>query len=144
MTATIVLDGGRTSAPGFGRLVGTELRRLAARRFARVLLGACLLGYLIAVAWLFQDYAKPTAADYAQATVQRDAQIKDIAASVDQCLKAPGGSAANCGKVAASRVPRAGTRTPRNLPNATATAAIVPVWMTRNEVQPYRKPHSGL
>ena len=26
---------------------------------------------------------------------------------------------------------------------ADATAAIVPVWMTRNSVQPYRKPHSG-
>ena len=99
MTATIATDGGRTSAPGFGRLVGTELRRLSARRFARVLLGVCLLGYLIAVAWLFQNYAQPTTADYAQATVQRDAQIKDIAASVDQCLKAPGGSEANCGTV---------------------------------------------
>jgi hypothetical protein len=29
-----------------------------------------------------------------------------------------------------------GTRTPRNRPNATATAAIVPVWMTRKRVHP--------
>ncbi len=29
-----------------------------------------------------------------------------------------------------------GKKTPRNLPNATQTAAIVPVWMTRNNVQP--------
>jgi hypothetical protein len=30
----------------------------------------------------------------------------------------------------------AGTRTPRKRENATATAAIVPVWITRNSVQP--------
>ena len=29
-----------------------------------------------------------------------------------------------------------GKNTPRNLPNATQTAAIVPVWITRNSVQP--------
>ena len=29
-----------------------------------------------------------------------------------------------------------GARTPRNFANATATAAMVPVWMTRNRVQP--------
>lgn len=99
MTAAVVLDGPRTSVPGFGRLVGTELRRLFARRFTRVLLGVCVIGYLIAVAFLYQSHAKPTAADYAQATAQRDGQIKEIAASIDQCLKAPGGSEANCGTV---------------------------------------------
>ena len=36
-----------------------------------------------------------------------------------------------------------GTSTPRNLAKATATAAIVPVWITRKRVQPYRKPTSG-
>ena len=34
----------------------------------------------------------------------------------------------------------AGTNTPRNRANATATAAMVPVWITRNSVHPYRKP----
>ena len=29
-----------------------------------------------------------------------------------------------------------GKKTPRNLPKATPTAAMVPVWMTRNSVQP--------
>jgi len=29
-----------------------------------------------------------------------------------------------------------GKKTPRNLPKATPTAAIVPVWMTRKSVQP--------
>ena len=38
----------------------------------------------------------------------------------------------------------AGTRTPRYREKATATAAMVPVWITRNKVQPYRKPQSGL
>ena len=33
-------------------------------------------------------------------------------------------------------VETAGKKTPRNLPKATHTAAIVPVWITRNSVQP--------
>lgn len=99
MTAAVVLGGDRTSAPTFGRLAGTELRRLAARRFTRVLLGVCVLGYLVAVAYLFQNYAKPTAADFAQATTQRDGQIQQIAASTKECLAAPGGSEQNCGTV---------------------------------------------
>ena len=36
-----------------------------------------------------------------------------------------------------------GTKMPRNLPKATPTAAIVPVWITRNSVQPYKNPQSG-
>ena len=32
-----------------------------------------------------------------------------------------------------------GTSTPVNLAKATATAAMTPVWMTKNSVQPYRK-----
>ena len=36
-----------------------------------------------------------------------------------------------------------GHRTARNRAKATTTAAIVPVWITRKSVQPYRKPHSG-
>lgn len=99
MTATTMPGDQRTAAPRFGRLVGTELRRLAARRFTRVLLGVCVIGYLVAVAFLFQTHAKPTAADYAQATVQRDDQIGQIAASVKQCFAAPGGSEASCGTV---------------------------------------------
>src|SRR5262245_38762061 len=37
----------------------------------------------------------------------------------------------------------AGQKTPRNFPNATDTAAIVPDWTTRNIVHPKRKPKSG-
>ena len=36
-----------------------------------------------------------------------------------------------------------GKNTPRNLPKATHTAAMVPVWITRNSVHPNRNPHSG-
>jgi hypothetical protein len=36
-----------------------------------------------------------------------------------------------------------GQRTPRNFAKATATAAMVPVWITRNSVHPYRKPTRG-
>src|SRR5215469_13955944 len=37
----------------------------------------------------------------------------------------------------------AGQSTPVNRAKATATAAMVPVWMTVNSVQPYRKPRMG-
>ncbi len=41
----------------------------------------------------------------------------------------------------ASEIP--GAKTARNLANAAATAAIVPVWMTSSMAQPKRKPASG-
>ena len=44
---------------------------------------------------------------------------------------------------ATGRLETPGARTPRKRANATATAAIVPVWITRNIVQPKRKPASG-
>ena len=37
----------------------------------------------------------------------------------------------------------AGQSTPRNLPNPTATAAMVPVWMIVKSVQPKRNPITG-
>src|SRR5579859_7286487 len=37
----------------------------------------------------------------------------------------------------------AGNNTPRYRAKPIATAAIVPVWITRNSVQPYKKPHNG-
>ena len=48
-----------------------------------------------------------------------------------------------CGNAAYRSGLMIGNSTPRNLPTATATAAIVPVWITRNNVQPYRKPGNG-
>ena len=97
MSATVTADDQRTAAPAFGRLTGTELRRLTARRFTRILLAVCVVGYLLAVAFLFQSHAQPTASDLAQATAQRDDQITQITAQVKQCLAAPGGSEASCG-----------------------------------------------
>ena len=44
-------------------------------------------------------------------------------------------------QVIAAAIP--GTSTPVNLANATATAAIVPVWMTRKIAQPNRNPNAG-
>src|SRR2546426_6858683 len=38
---------------------------------------------------------------------------------------------------------RPGQKTLVNRANATATAAMVPVWMTTNRVQPYRYPNRG-
>ena len=45
-----------------------------------------------------------------------------------------GGTFQKCRIQAAEEIE--GKKTPRNLPKATPTAAIVPVWMTRNKVQP--------
>ncbi|HEX8095990.1 hypothetical protein [Jatrophihabitans sp.] len=67
--------GPRTSAPAFGRLVRAEFRRLAARRFTRVIVGLGLIGYLIAIALIWHYHDRVTAADIAQATAQRDQQI---------------------------------------------------------------------
>jgi len=36
-----------------------------------------------------------------------------------------------------------GSMTPRNFEKAMATAAIVPHWMTRKSVQPYKNPNKG-
>jgi len=99
MMSTAVAARDRTAAPKFGRLLTAELRRLAARRFTRILLAVCVIGYLVAVAFIFTAHAQPTAADQAQATAQRDQQVTQIAAQTDQCLKAPGGSEAQCGTV---------------------------------------------
>ena len=88
-----------TSAPRFGRLFRTELRRLAGRRFTVVLLGVCVLGYLIAVAYLWQAHAKQTPADLAQATVQRDQQIVEIKQQIAQCMAQPDATVQNCGTV---------------------------------------------
>ena len=43
----------------------------------------------------------------------------------------------------AARGDRRGQKTPRNLAKATATAAMVPVWTTRNVAQPNMKPTDG-
>lgn len=99
MTATLAPRENRTAAPTFGRLAGTELRRLAARRYTRILLGLCLAGYVVAVVFIVQSHAKPTAADLAQATAQRDQQITQIADQVKLCLAAPGGTENSCGTV---------------------------------------------
>lgn len=95
------VDAAPTSAPGaptFGRLLATEWRRLFARRFTRVLLLVSLLGYLLAMVFIWSQHARPTEADYAQATAARDQQIAEIQRSVDACTAA-GQSADLCGFV---------------------------------------------
>lgn len=99
MTTSLAPRGGRTAAPTFGRLLRAELLRLAARRFTRVLLGVCIVGYLVAAAFLWQSHARETPADVAQATTQRDQAVADIATRTAQCLKQAGNTAAQCGTV---------------------------------------------
>ncbi len=86
-----------STAPTFGRLVNTEFRRLAARRFNHVLLASSAIGYLLAVIFLWQSHAKVTDADIAQATAQRDAQIQVFKAQTAECLTQPGQTADTCG-----------------------------------------------
>lgn len=77
--------GPRTSAPAFGRLVRSEFRRLAARRFTRVIIGLSLIGYLIAIALIWNNHDRVTTADLAQATAKRDQLIVQFTADVEQC-----------------------------------------------------------
>ena len=102
--APVSETGPRTSAPAFGRLVRAEFRRLAARRFTRVALGLSLIGYLIAVAMLWNTHSRTSAADVAEATAQRDQQI---AQDLEQCkLKVPiEQQAMECGMLTPENVP---------------------------------------
>lgn len=97
MTATLPARADRTSVPTFERLLVVEFLRLGRRRFTRVLLALAVVGYLVAVGFLWQSHSKVTPADIAQATSQRDEQIVQISESVKECLK--GANAEQCGSV---------------------------------------------
>lgn len=99
MTVTLAARGDRTSVPTFGRLFVVELLRLGRRRFTKVLLALSLIGYLLAIAFLWQSHSRVTAADIAQATTQRDQQIVQIAQSTTECLKVAGNTEQQCGTV---------------------------------------------
>jgi hypothetical protein len=79
--------GPRTSAPAFGRLLRAEFRRLAARRFTRVIIGLSLIGYLIAIALIWHSHDRVSAGDIAQATAQRDQLITQSATEVEECQR---------------------------------------------------------
>jgi hypothetical protein len=79
--------GPRTSAPAFGRLVRVEFRRLAARRFTRLIVGLGLVGYLLAIGLIWHFHDRVSAADIAQATAQRDQMIVQFTTENEQCRK---------------------------------------------------------
>jgi hypothetical protein len=85
-------------APTFPGLVNAELRRLLARRFARFTLALSLIGFVVAIAFIWVTHSQVTPDDTAQATAARDQQIVQIQQYVDDCLKVPGGSAEQCGQ----------------------------------------------
>ena len=89
--------GPRTSAPAFGRLVRAELRRLAARRFTRIIIGLGLVGYLLAIALIWREHHRTTAADIAQATAQRDQIIVQVTNDIEQCQRQTAGQGGGCG-----------------------------------------------
>lgn len=99
MTAKLAARGERTAVPAFGRLLLVEFVRLGRRRFTRALLAFAVIGYLVAVAFIWQAHSKVNAADVAQAVTQRDQQIAGIAHSVSDCLKVSGNTAQQCGTV---------------------------------------------
>ncbi|HEX8303502.1 MAG TPA: hypothetical protein VF612_01370 [Jatrophihabitans sp.] len=87
LRSPVSASGPRTSAPAFGRLVRAEFRRLAARRFTRVIIALGLIGYLLAIALIWREHHRTTAADIAQATAQRDQLIVQFTAEAEQCRK---------------------------------------------------------
>jgi hypothetical protein len=72
-----------------GGLLRSELRRFAARRFLRLLLGLALLGWLVAVAVGLTQYGHPSAADLAAARHQVDQIVADSETGRQQCLADP-------------------------------------------------------
>ena len=99
MTIALAAWSDRTAVPTFRRLVLTELIRLWSRRFTRVLLGLSVVGYLVAVVFLWQAHSQETPADIAQATTQRDDAIVSIKQGIADCLKTAGNTADQCGTV---------------------------------------------
>ncbi len=82
------------AVPRFARLYRTELHRLAARRFARVLLVVGVLGYVVAFVIIGVEHKRVDAADRAQATVQRNQQLAQQRQFYQQCrAQAPVGQA---------------------------------------------------
>jgi ABC-2 type transport system permease protein len=98
MTSTLYDDPSAktASAPTFVRLLNTEVRRLAARRFTRVLVALSILGYLAAMIFLWATHAKSTPEDVAQATAQRDSILQEWQ---QQCNNQSGQAADACGFV---------------------------------------------
>lgn len=76
---------GRAAAPTFPRLVTVEFRRLLLRRFTRVTLMLCAIGFLAAVAVVWATHSSVTPTAIAQATAQRDAELAKIQLQVHAC-----------------------------------------------------------
>jgi hypothetical protein len=75
------------AAPTFGRLTGAEFRRLAYRRFVRVVAVLAVAGFIAAVFAIYAKHARPSAGDLAAATRTRDAQLAQIQQGVIECTK---------------------------------------------------------
>jgi ABC-2 type transport system permease protein len=88
-----------SQVPTFARLFRTELHRLWARRFVRLLLLLAVLGYVALFAVTWADHSRTDAADLAQATTQRDQQLAQFRAGYAECVRqAPAGqSEEQCG-----------------------------------------------
>lgn len=85
-----------------GSLLRAELRRFRSRRLVRALVVLGMLGLLVGVGIATTQFAKPSAAGFAQASQRRDAQLAQQQEFRQQCLGAvgqPNGpqSASDCG-----------------------------------------------
>ncbi len=74
------------AAPGFGRLVGAEFRRLRSRRFTKLLLGLSVLGYLVAGLFIWFSHVQTGPDELAAATATRDQLLVEQQQYHDQCL----------------------------------------------------------
>lgn len=87
MSTEVFSTTGRTRVPRFGRLVGTEFRRLYYRRFVRAVALFAVLAFVAAVAAIFLQHGRVTAADRASADRKRDQQISEIRKAVQSCAQ---------------------------------------------------------
>jgi ABC-2 type transport system permease protein len=95
-------DWSGSAAPTFGRLAAAEFRRLAYRRFVRVVAVLAIAGFVAAVFAIYARHARPTAGDLAAATRTRDGQIAQFQQSINDCYKSvPAGAdpQLQCGSV---------------------------------------------
>src|SRR5699024_6680581 len=62
-----------------------EFSRLLLRRFTKVMLALCAIGFLVAIGVVWATHSNVTPADVQQATARRDDAIAQIQTQIEQC-----------------------------------------------------------
>jgi ABC-2 type transport system permease protein len=85
--ATPATRPGAPASAGVGALLRVEARRLAARRFVRVLLALLLLGFVVAGVVVALTHSRPTPAVLAEAEAERDRIVIEANRLRQECLE---------------------------------------------------------